>query len=923
MAAPLVDVQSRGYVSGLLTSVPSVPSLVALPDRSVQPARQGLKRRYLRRPASAGASACSSSSSSRGRSDEGTESVAGAALRAGTGVLLGCALTRSLRRRNGSAPSGVKGPGTAASRDRGLVVRANWPFGFNNNDNTRDEDSEAGKWWKQHPVRGDVLLGWLSHPRLLGGERIDLEVEFQDCGSGNWRSRKLGFFGPFRTDSSQPLQLIIKDKITVLQGEVSEAGVVTGKVQQSDEMGGFFELQAIPSTHRIWWDARKDSKAMSSAGMISAGAEGEEGDEDGKGGDDRVQLVSAGPQALFSLLTGTSLKNREAAMAAAQEKQQLMKRSKLDRIRNFSLYPQEVKQHLDRFVVRQDSAKETLAVAICDHYNRTREELQTAFEQQDADSEIDKAWAKAEAEKKRREEGSKKPKTIKPRKSKFSEQLSRVVEGKEAESHAAAGSKAAKQEEEDKQEEKGAKESENVTSEAADAVTSSKSTGEAAEAVAAVDVAEVGKVTHAVADTGSDRQDEDGKAASTSEDADDMAEAHASDEDENGKKSKNLTKPNVLLLGPTGSGKTYLLKVLADLIGVPFVKADATKFTETGYVGRDADDVLRDLLQAADGDVELAQLGIVYMDEIDKISGDSGGYRDSFRKGTQSAFLKLMEETEVVLSDGPGNMRSPFGGGGEGPKLSTRNILFVFSGAFSELDKRLREEHEKESKGFGFFSGLPAEDDDNVDAEAPAESSEATAAASSEGSMSLSSAGGSSSSSATPGGPQPKSFLYKAKTEDLIKAGLEAEFVGRMPVRVALGALTEDDLYAILTKAEDGAASQLVSDFKRYGIELRLTEDSLRAFARKAAQEGTGARALVTVLEDTLRRFKFHLPSLVPRGLKVLDVTPELVAKPEDALTALVERYQDAPLDAAALAAVAEATAAADVANASKAKVPL
>eukprot|EP00434_Breviolum_minutum_P014140 symbB.v1.2.012468.t1/scaffold858.1/size157433/16 len=134
-----------------------------------------------------------------------------------------------------------------------------------------------------------------------------------------------------------------------------------------------------------------------------------------------------------------------------------------------------------------------------------------------------------------------------------------------------------------------------------------------------------------------------------------------------------------------------------------------------------------------------------------------------------------------------------------------------------------------------------------------------------------------------------QSMLHKADTEELVKAGMEREFVGRLPVRVALQALSQDDLFQVLTKAEDGATAQLTDDFRRYGIELRFSEEALRAVARKAAKEGTGARALVTILENTLRRYKYSMPSLVPKGCKVLEVEPDLIERPEEELQKLID----------------------------------
>jgi len=315
------------------------------------------------------------------------------------------------------------------------------------------------------------------------------------------------------------------------------------------------------------------------------------------------------------------------------------------------------------------------------------------------------------------------------------------------------------------------------------------------------------------------------------------------------KRNRNYTKPNILLLGPTGSGKTYLLKNLAELVGVPFVKADATKFTETGYVGRDADSLMQDLLNAAGGDVELAQVGIVYVDEIDKMASDSLGTVSTFRRGTQSTFLKLLEDTEVTISRGPSSIMMD-----AGVKMSTRHVLFVFSGAFSELDKSLRQKHRDEAKGFGFAPNASSTDETNAELQ---------------------------------------TFLHKAGTQELVKAGLEPEFVGRIPVRVALSALSEEDLFAILSDAEDGAAAQLVEDFRRYGIQLRFHEDALRCVAKVAAKQGTGARALITVLEGALRSFKFSLPALVPKGCTSLDVTEKTIEAPEVELQTILARFTE------------------------------
>ena len=315
-------------------------------------------------------------------------------------------------------------------------------------------------------------------------------------------------------------------------------------------------------------------------------------------------------------------------------------------------------------------------------------------------------------------------------------------------------------------------------------------------------------------------------------------------------------KPNVLLLGPTGVGKTFLMRNVAQLIGVPFVKADATKFSETGYVGYDVDDLVRDLVKAADGDTELAQYGIVYVDEIDKIASEaSKSGRDVSGRGVQINLLKLMEETDVNLhspQDMMGQMKAFMdmqkGGKPKKPSISTKNILFIVSGAFDQLGENVRKRLNLNRIGFG------SSDEQNQ--------SEISAS----------------------------HFLGKAETRDFIDYGFEPEFVGRLPVRVACEELTKEDLREILLSSEGNVLEQYRSDFSGYNIDFKMTDEAILKIAEKAADEKTGARGLVTVLERTFRDFKFELPST---GIRTFDVDEQTVLNPEDSIQELIEQNRD------------------------------
>lgn len=345
------------------------------------------------------------------------------------------------------------------------------------------------------------------------------------------------------------------------------------------------------------------------------------------------------------------------------------------------------------------------------------------------------------------------------------------------------------------------------------------------------------------------------------EDIADLLEALDDSSSSSSSYSFDYAKPNVLLAGPTGVGKTYLLKTLARLVGVPFVKADATKFSETGIVGRDAEDLVRDLVDKANGNTTLASVGIIYLDEVDKIAGGGGGDGDGSStrggfntKGVQNNFLKLLEETDVSLDKGGGmqiisNLPDFLGGGQQEdnkPKsISTKNILFIFSGAFTQLDKELR--NKKEKKPFGL---------DLTQTSSKSGPAAATAASTSPAAATL---GMDTHKSAKekPG----KSYLRYAETSDFIRTGLEPEFVGRVPVRVGLDGLDAQDLKQILKGAEGSVLKQFVRDMEGYGINMTVTDTALTEIAVRAEKEETGARGLVTILERTLRQHKYELPS--------------------------------------------------------------